>query len=65
MASNSRRLLQLTVQAFVKHCADEQFSTIDGCYRGAHDHFSIIGVHLSHQRLVRMNILDTDDLEEE
>lgn len=49
----------------MKDRADEQFSTIDGCHRGAHDHLSIIGIHLSHQRLLRMDILDTDDLEKE
>lgn len=63
VTSNGRRLLQITTQAFVKHGADQQFSTIDGGYRGADQHASVVGVHPRHLRLSRMNVLDSDDLE--
>lgn len=63
VTSYGRRLLQITTQAFVKHGADQQFSTVDGGYRGADQHTSVIGVHLRHLRLSRMNVLDSDDLE--
>ena len=55
-------LLQITAQGFVEHRADEQLPFVSSCYGGAGDHLAVIRVHLSHRWLIRMNVLDADDL---
>lgn len=46
----------------MEHSANEQLSPIGSCYRGAYDHLAVVSVHLSHLWLIRMNVLDLDDL---
>ncbi len=55
-------LLQITAQGFMEHRANEQLPPVGSCHRGAYDHFAIISVHLGHDRLIRMNVLDAKDL---
>lgn len=59
---HSSCLLQITDQGFMKHSANEQLPPIGSCYRGTHEHLSIICIHLSHHWLIRMNLLDLNDL---
>lgn len=46
----------------MEHTANEQLPPIGSCYRGAHDHMAVVGIHLSHHWLIRVNVLDVDDL---
>lgn len=61
----SHCLIQITAQGFVEHSANEQLPPIGSCYRGANEHLAVVSVHLSHHWLIRMNVLDFDDLKEE
>ena len=49
----------------MENAANKQLFTIGSCYTGAHDHLAVIGVHPGHQRLIGVDVLDTDDLEKE
>lgn len=46
----------------MKHGANEQLSPVGGCYGGANEHLAVVGVHLSHHWIIRMNVLDADNL---
>lgn len=59
---NTDYLLQITAYGFMEHSPNEQLSPIGSCYRRAYDHFTIVSVCLSHNWLIRMNVLDVDDL---
>lgn len=42
--------------------ANDQLSPIGSCDRGAHDHSAVISINLSHHWLIRINVLDADNL---
>lgn len=46
----------------MEHCANKQLSPVRSRDRGAHDDAAVISVHLSHHWLLRVNVLDLDDL---
>lgn len=46
----------------MENAANEQLSPVGSRHRRAGDHLTVVCVHLSHRRLIGMNVLDADDL---
>lgn len=58
------RLFLMTQQCFVDRCAYQQLPLKGSCNSGAHDLTAAVSVHLAHQWLLWMNVLDLDHLME-
>lgn len=64
IADFTRDKLKLTVESSVEHCADEQFSLVQGCHRTSLQHRAVLSIDAHHHGLLREYVLDAQNLSE-